>query len=329
MGLVLLAFVLMLPASQAQASPSAGMLLTPLETLLEPDGSLNLNTGFSGSADVKGWTMTTAADGAPRFVRTGGDSAGAPLSIPGDERWDAQFAPQGTDGTVLAMAVKGTDVYVGGLFHTAGGVPANHVAKWSTPAHTWSSLGVGLNNGVEGGSINALVVNGSDLYVGGGFDTAGGIPAYHVAKWSTTTQTWSALGGGVGFFVRALAVKGTQLYAGGEYAGCANCVARWNGKSWSPIGSGASGVPGNVYTLAVKGSDLYVGGAFTTVTTAEGVSVPANHIAKWNGSGWSTLGSGAGRPVPGDAVYALAVIRNDLYVNTFANYGALAWGAVW
>src|SRR5689334_24518190 len=44
-------------------------------------------------------------------------------------------------------------------------------------------------------SANALLVSGSDLYVGGGFTNAGGVPASHIAKWDGSN--WSALGGGL------------------------------------------------------------------------------------------------------------------------------------
>ena len=44
---------------------------------------------------------------------------------------------------------------------------------------------------------------------------------------------------------------------------------------------------GMVRALAVSGSDLYAGGSFTTAGGSA-----ANRIAKWNGSGWSALGSG-------------------------------------
>ncbi|MEJ2628957.1 MAG: hypothetical protein P8078_10415, partial [bacterium] len=49
---------------------------------------------------------------------------------------------------------------------------------------------------------------------------------------------------------------------------------------------------------------MYAGGSFTT---AGGVS--ASHIAVWNGSSWSALGSG----VDGD-VYAIAMKGNEVYV---------------
>jgi hypothetical protein len=65
--------------------------------------------------------------------------------------------------------------------------------------------------------------------------------------------------------VDALAVSGSDLYAGGYFttAGSISAanIAKWNGSSWSALGSGMNSV---VYALAVSGSDLYAGGYFTT-----------------------------------------------------------------
>src|SRR5690606_2012417 len=87
---------------------------------------------------------------------------------------------------------------------------------------------------------------------------------------------------------------GPALYAGGYFTTVggitANNIARWDGSSWSPLGSGMNN---SVYALTVfddgsgTGPALYAGGAFTT---AGGVTV--NRIAKWDGSSWSPLGSG-------------------------------------
>ena len=96
--------------------------------------------------------------------------------------------------------------------------------------------------------------------------------------------------------VRALTVfddgGGPALYAGGDFttAGgvAANRIAKWDGSSWTALGSGMNN---DVHALAVfddgGGPALYAGGAFTT---AGGVA--ANRIAKWDGSSWSALGSG-------------------------------------
>ncbi|HSY76587.1 MAG TPA: T9SS type A sorting domain-containing protein, partial [Bacteroidia bacterium] len=53
------------------------------------------------------------------------------------------------------------------------------------------------------------------LYIGGQFDSAGGNPASHIAKWDGTT--WSALGAGMNDNVFALAVYNSTLYAGGQF----------------------------------------------------------------------------------------------------------------
>src|SRR5512135_240404 len=64
---------------------------TPLETLLNSDGSLNLSTGFSGSLDISGWRMVLAADGTPHFSRADNSanntSALRPASLPDDAYW--------------------------------------------------------------------------------------------------------------------------------------------------------------------------------------------------------------------------------------------------
>ena len=96
---------------------------------------------------------------------------------------------------------------------------------------------------------------------------------------------------------------GPALYAGGNFttAGgvAANRIAKWDGSSWSALGSGTE--RRSVYALTVfddgGGPALYAGGDFTT---AGGVA--ANRIAKWDGSSWAALGSGMS-----DNVHALTV----------------------
>ena len=204
---------------------------------------------------------------------------------------------------VCALAVSGSTLYAGGNFTTAGGVPANSIAKWNGSA--WSPLGSGMDY-----CVYALAVSGTNLYAGGTFTNAGGVRVNRIAKWDGST--WSALGSGMGSSdlyepwssVSALAVNGTDLYAGGWFTTAggvsANCIAKWDGTAWSPLGSGMNwrtGDPsgdGSVNALAVSGTDLYAGGTFTTAG-----GVPANYIAKWDGTAWSPLGSGVGRRLHG------------------------------
>ena len=207
----------------------------------------------------------------------------------------------GLNSVVHALAVyddgSGPALYVGGYFSSAGGMPVNKVARWD--GSSWSALGSSVND-----AVLALAVyddgGGPALYAGGRFSTAGGAPANRIAKWDGAS--WSPLGGGVtgpSSRVEALEVyddgNGPALYVGGtfEVAGpdLASCIARWDGSSWTPLGSGLSGLSPVVHALEAfddgSGPGLYAGGAFTV---AGGVA--ANRIARWDGSSWSPLGAG-------------------------------------
>jgi hypothetical protein len=79
---------------------------------------------------------------------------------------------------VYALAVAGGDLFAGGSFTTAGGVPANSIAQWS--GNSWSALGSGM--GGEFPLVRALALLGSDLYTGGDFIMAGGKVSPYIAR---------------------------------------------------------------------------------------------------------------------------------------------------
>jgi hypothetical protein len=190
------------------------------------------------------------------------------------------------------------------------------------------------------GYVEAAVTDGlGNLYVGGTFTVAGNVIANNVAEWNGSS--WSALGSGMNNQVSALAVSGTNLYAGGDFTMATNSggatvnvnyVARWNGSSWSALGSGMGG---EVLALAVSGTNLYAGGWFTTATNSGGAAVAVNYVAQWNGSSWSALGSGMD-----SYVFALAVSGTNLYAggiftmaggktaNSIAQWNGSSWSAL-
>jgi hypothetical protein len=254
-------------------------------------------------------------------------------------KWDGSAwsaLSSGMDNPVNALAVSGSNIYVGGNFQWAGGRPANYVAKWD--GSTWSALGSGVNSPVV-----ALAVSGSDVYAGGNFTPN----ASYIARWDG--RTWSALGSGLGRWdgsadsaVYALAVSGSNLYAGGWFTTAggspATNIAKWDGTAWSAMGPGLGGYmfapsPPAVYALAVSGSDVYAGGWFPVPDDSQ----PSFHVAKWNGSTWSALGSGVGGNGYAPSVAALAVSGSDLYAGGYfttaggsaANYIAKWNGSTW
>src|SRR5262245_39976875 len=168
-----------------------------------------------------------------------------------DANWSSLGGFPGVDDSVYAAVVDGSgNLYVGGSFSTAGNVSAEWVAKWN--GTRWSALSSGAD-----GHVSALAVLGNDVYVGGDFRTAGGDTVNCVAKWDGSS--WSPLGSGMsgpdfGTYVSALAVSGNDLYAGGHFTTAggivATNIAKWNGSTWSALGSGIGGSLDSVSALA-------------------------------------------------------------------------------
>jgi trimeric autotransporter adhesin len=249
----------------------------------------------------------------------------------------------GVDAGIYALAVAGNgDVYVGGAFTQVGGVPVNRVAKWNGVA--WSALGTGASNGFNEVVFALAVAGNGDIYAGGGFTQVGGVTVNNVARWNGTS--WSALGTGAGNgvdgTVYALAMAGNgSVYVGGYFnragTGVANNIALWNGTAWSPLMTGmGNGVDRPVYALAMAGNgDIYAGGDFTQAS-----GITANHIARWNGTAWSSVGTGAANGVD-RYVSALVVAANgDVYAGGnfnragvldayyIARWNGIAWSAL-
>ncbi len=197
-----------------------------------------------------------------------------------------------TDG-VHAIAVEGETLYVTGYFTTAGGEPANAIAKWEAGA--WSALQDGISSPIGNtffrGRGDALAIHEGRLYVGGAFSRAGPLSIQNVAMWDGAN--WLPLGAGISGSVLAIQQSGTNVYVGGIFdtagAVIANSIARWDGTRFHALSNGVSSgvIAGQVHAIAVHGANVYVGGVFTS---AGGVS--AINVARWNGEGWSALGGG-------------------------------------
>ena len=179
----------------------------------------------------------------------------------------------GTIGRALVVGADGA-IYATGIFTTAGGVAASHIAKWDGSA--WSALGSGLSVGVSDLGLALTRAPNGNIVVGGRFTTAGGSAADNIAAWDGSA--WSALGAPGMNAVNALAYRpdGT-LYAGGETA---PYIQSWNGVAWSTLGGGLSGP---VRTLASTPLGLYAGGTFRIVLP--GPLLP-DGFALWNGATW-------------------------------------------
>lgn len=276
-------------------------------------------------------------------------------------RWDGSVwsplgsglaAPAGTP-RVLALTVfddglgDGPALIVGGEFSGANGLSLGNIGKWN--GTSWTALGSGVDSGVR-----ALVVfddntgSGEALYAGGDFTSAGGVSTAGIARWNGLE--WSSVGGGLtgpaAKRVMSMTVfdggdeRGPELVVGGRFSEAggtaAKNIAKWNGTSWSPLGSGLGGVsPTEVGALASfvdgggSGPSLYVGGYFTN---AGGVSV--NGIARWDGFAWSDVNGGiTGGPLSRVNALRVAAVGAEsdpaLFVGgDFSHAGGVAAGGI-
>jgi hypothetical protein len=198
-------------------------------------------------------------------------------------------------GAVYGLAVSNSgNLYCGGanfFVNTPSSNLYNYIARWGT--NTWTVVGSGTGNDGSGmwDVVSVLTSYNGNLYAGGDFTEAGGDPttpysASHIASFAGTSCCWAAVGAGVNNNVRELLVDTVNnfLYVGGYFTSPGNYIAKWNGSSWSALGSGTNG---KITALCIHNGEVYAGGVFT----AAGGN-PANNIAKWNGSSWSPLGAG-------------------------------------
>ena len=170
----------------------------------------------------------------------------------------------------------------------------------------WSAVGDAFD-----GIVTSQVVYddgaGAALFVGGNFATVGAVAATNIARFDGVA--WQAVGNGLGnstsnTLVSDLSVfdegAGPRLFAGGRFprvmpgGTVANSIARWDGTTWTALGSGVT--PGPVFALHAEGDTLYGLGA---IRLASGQ--PSRSIAGWH------------------------CIRDALFVDGFESGNASAW----
>jgi len=152
-------------------------------------------------------------------------------------------------------------------------------------------------------SVTSLYELNGDLYVGGTFDTAGGLPADGFAKFAHVGNQWQAMGefSQAGDWsargVRAIQQYGSFLYAGGGFYAVDNnpgIVGVQNIARWSPVGWGSVGTKPRVRAAAALGNRLFVGGQFghSVQETPTSPLINRNNILTWNGLQTGSLGAG-------------------------------------
>lgn len=219
----------------------------------------------------------------------------APLASQCTNTWLPGDGVAGCDGTVNASLVWDPDGagpmpplwIVGGAFTVIGNVVAKNLAVYDPVSGNWSELGGGLQSGVT--SLTTLPSG--ELLIGGLFAYIfGGTPSRCLARWDGASMHSMGYTGFVRVDCVCVQPNGDIVAGGDPENGNSPVVRRWNGTSWSTIGEmwGASvGIAAVSSLLSMPNGDVVAAGSFTSV-----VWVPANCIARWDGSVWSAFAAG-------------------------------------
>lgn len=223
------------------------------------------------------------------------------------------------NGQVNAMAVSGTDLYIGGTFVSVNGVAAARVARWD--GANWHAVGTGFTTG---DAVNELVVHDGNVIAAGRLTEYLGIAQWNGASWAT-------VGGGLksgasAATITGLISDGTTLYASGNItasgATTLGPVVAWNGSVWSVLANGTSSA-----ALGLTGGSLVA----TASTGGAGLRPQV-----WSGSVWQPFNvftSGSVSPNAyansGSLLYAVGSnagnIGDPVALSGFASFDGASW----
>lgn len=251
------------------------------------------------------------ADGVATFDGTNWTQLGAGLSVPfGTMVRSVEVQPNG-------------EVVACGAFVSSGGSPVLAVARWNGVA--WSQIGTGIDVAIGEACYASQLLPDGRLLVVGSFDSAGGVPTPYSALWNGIAWAAMTTAGGAPMLdgtqvVALVAEPSGSVVVGGNFltAGGVSMprIARWDGTSFTPLGSGANGQV-NALARTADGSILAAGN-FSQIG-----GVAASGIARWNGSTWSPMGNAVLGPI-------LVARTGEIYASSGVGLGVVRWnGTAW
>ena len=196
-----------------------------------------------------------------------------------------------TNGNVADIAIDGTNVYLAGAFTTVQG-DAGSAATRNRVAVVTTSNGLGAWAPDVNGTVNEILVSGSNVFFGGDFSSVNSSTRTDGASVSTggTLNNWNPNTNGS---ISALATDGTNVYFGGTFttAGATPSTRRnaaaiaASGTSalttWNPNITHATATV-QVNSFAILGSNVFIGGAFTNIQGSSGSTNARNNLAVIN-----------------------------------------------
>jgi trimeric autotransporter adhesin len=322
--------------------------LAALDATVATNNAKAWDPNMSAGGAVFAMTLSgTTVYAGGQFASIGGQTRAnlAALDATTDTSNATAWDPEPSD-RIQALTVSGSNVYVGGAFTTIGGSPRNRVAALDTATATPTAWNPNVNCiSCSQSAVSCLFVNGSSVYVGGGFTTINGVTRNNIAALDAATGAATAWDPNANNTVSSMGLSGSTVYAGGYFTSIGgqtrNRIAALdatintaNATAWDPNSSGP------VLAMAVSGSTVYAGGGFSTIggQTRHNIAALDATINTANATAWDPNASGGitSLAVSGSTVYAGGIFTNiggqtrnriaalDATVNT---NNATAWDA--
>ena len=288
----------------AGAFDRAGEVLAP--GVARFDGVRWWPLGTGSSAGLSGEANVIASFEGKLYVAGYFNRAGNIQTPGGFAVWDGSnwALPPPMPGSAVNSSAEDLSVHNGELFVSG----SNGTLRLR--GNTWSPLPTGGNRPSD---LRGIVSDGSRLY---GFPgRVACLIQCDFPVFQFDGSNWSNIGNFDSSF-SALAVVNGELYASGSFRGlrsgpAARNLARRRNNVWEAVEIGALGTVGSrnpITNLLAHRGTLLAAGSFTSIGEAT-----ANRIARFHGSGFSSLGNALGNGLNG-TVRAIAGLDGDTFV---------------
>lgn len=255
------------------------------------------------------------------FTRVGAVARTNLVHLRSDFSVDVDFAPD-PDGPVRALVLEGSTLFLGGDFRAVAGQPRESLAALQV-SDVGSAVLTAWSPGANG-SVNALLLAGDTVYVGGRFQQAGGATRRWLAALSRSDNAALAWQPALDGEVLALGLLEDRVVAGGNFdmvGGVSrNGLAAFDRVSaqvdpnWFPNPRDGIGSGGKVTTLRVVCDTVYVGGYFTTIGGTNRTRVAAIDAFTGRATAWNPgLGLFRAETRP-SSVQALEVVGDRVFI---------------
>lgn len=218
------------------------------------------------------------------------------------------------NSTFVALAVTENTLYAGGnVTGTVNNARVNGLLSYNLATNAYNTQPGALTGGNLSVTSIALRPKTSQLYVGGGFTSAGSLGCAAVCMYDTTTSTWNRPGTNLQGIANSLLWTGdNNLIAGGTLRvneSSTTFLASYNTdrQTWEGF-PGASDLPGPVELLTLGSQD---GTHIWATGTASNGSV---YLMKHRESGWLAAGQtlATGTKIRGMQIFSITGNRPDL-----------------